>query len=85
MAPDQAKWYADNGYTLMEVAKPPVGSTFDAARVVQDRGLGAVILRTRRIGVEAVRRGEHEYFDFLNKEVIGFADIEAWKPLGEAH
>lgn len=78
---EMVQWYGENGYTLLDAAKPPVDEPFEAARVVVDRGFGGVILSTRRIGVPAVRKSEHCYFDTLNNCALVASDIEAWKPL----
>lgn len=73
-------WYKANGYTLLDQAQPPVGAKFDAARIVIDRGLGGVMLSTRRIAVLGERRSECEYFDLLNQvSMHGDSAIEAWK------
>jgi hypothetical protein len=77
-------WYLGNGYTLMSAAMPEIGSRFEAARVVCDRGIGGVIERTRRIGVTAMRRAEHDFFDETNQVQVASSEIEAWKPLPAA-
>ena len=73
-------WYLGNGYTLMSHSSPEIGARFHAARVVCERGFGAVILRTRRIGVPATRIGPTEFFDDLNQCHLSPSEIEAWLP-----
>ncbi len=84
MQQEMQDWYQTNGYTLMSSSQPNVGERFEAARVVCDRGIGGVIERTRRIGVTAVRRAEHDFFDETNRVQVASSEIEAWKPLPAA-
>lgn len=79
-----AQWYQENGYTLLEEVAPEIDARFEAARVVCDRGMGGVIERTRRIGVTAVRQGEHSYYDETNRKEVPSSEIEAWRPLQTA-
>ena len=83
MLPHLENWYLSNGYTLMATSKPAIGHTVHAARVVCDRGLGGVILRTRRIGVPVTRRSELGYFDELNQREIASSEIEAWMSMAD--
>jgi hypothetical protein len=77
--PNAVKFYADNGFTLLSEAKPPVGVEFKAARVFVERGFGGVMLATRRREVDAVRMVPDRYYDLLNQEEVVLSEIEAWR------
>lgn len=77
--PKVVAWYLENGYTLLETEKPPVGQKVEGAKVVVDRGFGGVIERTRRIGVDIVRIHPDTYYDLTNASYVVSSEIEAWK------
>ena len=62
----------------MSDAAPAIGEHFQAARVVCERTVGAVILRTRRISVPATCTGENAYREELNGCHLTPSEIEAW-------
>lgn len=77
----EAKW-KDQGFTLIDEAKPQIGRKVEAIRVFQPRGFGGVILRTEYKVVPLTRESEYGYTDTLNGDQgLAYSAFEAWREL----
>lgn len=79
---DREAGWVEQGFTLIDEAKPEIGKPVEAVRVFQPRGFGGTIQGTSYKLVPIIRTAEYEYTDILNGDKgLPYSEFEGFREL----